>query len=166
MPPRHLADLAGTRRSQFRINPAGAAGAPTTGAHLIGELHIDSVGSVWYCTTAGTPGTWVAGNVVIAGQSSPATGPQVIDTVAIASFRTVRWAVELRKALRYRVLEIVASHDGVTPQHQIPTSFEFGTGANDITVDVDISGGNLRLLTTPATTGWILTWSRLYALRA
>jgi hypothetical protein len=58
--PRHIADLAGTRRNQFRINPAGTSGAPTTGYHQVGEIHMDSAGSMWRCTASGTPGTWAA----------------------------------------------------------------------------------------------------------
>lgn len=58
MPDLHLANLAGTRKSQFRIRPAGTTGAPTTGAHAVGEIHMDSEGSMWRCTAAGTPGTW------------------------------------------------------------------------------------------------------------
>lgn len=34
-------------------------GAPTTGAHEQYEVLIDSVGTQWTCTVAGTPGTWV-----------------------------------------------------------------------------------------------------------
>jgi len=37
------------------INP----GAPTTGAHLAGDVYVDSNGVLWYCTADGTPGTWV-----------------------------------------------------------------------------------------------------------
>lgn len=32
--------------------------APTTGAHVVGELVIGHDGKLWVCTTAGTPGTW------------------------------------------------------------------------------------------------------------
>ena len=56
--PRHLSDLAGTRRNQFRINPADAVGPPATGYHQIGEEHVDSGGTRFHCTASGTPGTW------------------------------------------------------------------------------------------------------------
>ncbi len=36
-----------------------ASGAPTTGAHVKGELVADDTGALWFCTVAGTPGTWV-----------------------------------------------------------------------------------------------------------
>jgi hypothetical protein len=38
---------------------ATATGAPTTGAHLVGDYVIAQDGAVWICTVAGTPGTWV-----------------------------------------------------------------------------------------------------------
>ncbi|MEO1055997.1 MAG: hypothetical protein AAFY28_03705 [Actinomycetota bacterium] len=44
------------------INPAGiTAKAPPrerTDAHVQGELDVDQIGDVWYCTADGTPGTW------------------------------------------------------------------------------------------------------------
>lgn len=36
-----------------------ASGAPTTGAHVKGELVTDDLGRVWFCSVAGTPGTWL-----------------------------------------------------------------------------------------------------------
>lgn len=37
---------------------ATAGGAPTTGAHLVGDFVVDQTGKFWVCTVAGTPGTW------------------------------------------------------------------------------------------------------------
>ncbi|HYG78335.1 MAG TPA: hypothetical protein VEK08_25255 [Planctomycetota bacterium] len=42
-----------------RILPASTTGAPTSGTHSVGELYVDSAGALFYCRTAGTPGTWV-----------------------------------------------------------------------------------------------------------
>jgi len=58
--------IKGTTQSQFQITPAAASGAPTTGAHEVGELHMDSGGDLYRCVIAGTPGTWVgvAGNEI------------------------------------------------------------------------------------------------------
>ena len=41
------------------LTPASSAGAPTTGAHMVGELYTDSAGSLFYCVAHGTPGTWL-----------------------------------------------------------------------------------------------------------
>lgn len=51
-----------TGATETPITLAGgtASGAPTTGAHIKGEFVLDDTGAGWYCTVAGTPGTWVA----------------------------------------------------------------------------------------------------------
>jgi len=41
------------------LTPAAAPGAPTTGDHVAGALYTDSVGALFLCAAAGTPGTWV-----------------------------------------------------------------------------------------------------------
>jgi len=44
----------------IRLTPAATGtGAPTSGAHQVGELYADSAGALFYCTVAGTPGTWL-----------------------------------------------------------------------------------------------------------
>lgn len=57
-------------------------GPPTSGTFPLYDLWVDSLGGLWRCTAAGTPGTWVqvqAANVA-AFPSSPATGYRVIRT--------------------------------------------------------------------------------------
>lgn len=46
-------------RAPMRLLPNATAGAPTTGAHDVGEIIIDSTGVLYYCRTDGTPGTWI-----------------------------------------------------------------------------------------------------------
>ena len=43
----------------IELVPLPAVGPPTTGAWRIGTLACDAAGSLWRCTGAGTPGTWV-----------------------------------------------------------------------------------------------------------
>jgi len=40
-------------------NVGGTAGAPTTGTYVVGQFWTDSNNTLWVCTAAGTPGTWV-----------------------------------------------------------------------------------------------------------
>ncbi len=40
------------------VQAATGTGAPSANAHVIGELYVDSAGSLFYCVAAGTPGTW------------------------------------------------------------------------------------------------------------
>jgi hypothetical protein len=42
----------------LRLVPAGTDGPPTAGAHVVGEVYVDTTGAVFVCTAAGTPGTW------------------------------------------------------------------------------------------------------------
>jgi SAM-dependent methyltransferase len=41
------------------LSPASNPGAPTSGAHILGEVYVDINGIFYVCTTAGTPGTWM-----------------------------------------------------------------------------------------------------------
>ena len=41
-----------------RFAGATASGAPASGTYLTGDFVIDRSGSLWICTTGGTPGTW------------------------------------------------------------------------------------------------------------
>jgi len=45
-------------QAPISLSPAGAPGAPTTGAHGVGDVWVDSLGTQWTCTGAGTPGTF------------------------------------------------------------------------------------------------------------
>jgi hypothetical protein len=44
-------------KAQLRLKPGSSRGAPT-GAHLKGEIYMDSAGVLFVCTVGGTPGTW------------------------------------------------------------------------------------------------------------
>jgi len=57
--------------------PAPTAGAPMTGTHQAGELFVDANGGLFYCRTAGTPGTWVN---VLAGAMHTVTPTRVYDS--------------------------------------------------------------------------------------
>lgn len=35
------------------------SGAPSSSAHVAGEITTDDLGNLWFCTVSGTPGTWV-----------------------------------------------------------------------------------------------------------
>jgi hypothetical protein len=61
----------------LRLIPKGTAGAPTTGTHKLGELvtstEAGSTSNLYYCKTAGTPGTWVKLNHTINGNENDVT---------------------------------------------------------------------------------------------
>ena len=43
----------------LRLAPSSIPNAPASGSHQIGELFVDSQGSLFFCKISGTPGTWV-----------------------------------------------------------------------------------------------------------
>lgn len=52
----------GATATPLTIAGGTASGAPASGAHVKGELVADDTGRLWFCTVAGTPGTWVQAN--------------------------------------------------------------------------------------------------------
>lgn len=154
--PRHLADLAGTRRNQFRINPAGTTGAPSSGYHQIGEEHVDSAGARFYCTASGTPGTWVgAGATVITGGPLTISVATAIDSVAVATYASVDWYLVLVNGTDRYSSHVNATHNGSTATG-VETMVVLGPGliTMPFTIDVDVDSGNLRLLVIPSASGW------------
>lgn len=51
--------ITGANTTPLTISGANASGAPASGGHVKGEIAGDDTGKLWYCTVAGTPGTWV-----------------------------------------------------------------------------------------------------------
>ena len=45
--------------TDIRVVGGTATGAPSTGAHLVGDIAVAVDGHIFICTSAGTPGTWV-----------------------------------------------------------------------------------------------------------
>lgn len=43
-----------------RFAGATTSGAPASGTFAVGDFIVDQSGTIWLCTTAGSPGTWVA----------------------------------------------------------------------------------------------------------
>lgn len=60
---------------------ATTSGAPSTGAHLLGDWVIDLTGKIFICTTAGTPGTWTQ-----VGASASAASVNTTQTTSTAVF--------------------------------------------------------------------------------
>lgn len=81
----------------------------------------------------------------------------VLDSRAIATYQDVEWELVLFKGATRRSSTIRANiGDSTTPvwlEDGIVISPATG-GTFDFTVNVDISGGNMRLTVTPSTTGW------------
>ena len=79
--------------------------------------------------------------------------------VPIASYRSVDYTIQATEGANYHTTKITALHDGTTSYHN-----EYGTIYNSTVVaayDVDVSGGNIRLLATPASSG-ITTYNIIF----
>lgn len=79
--------------------------------------------------------------------TSATTANQVIGTLAAATYRSVKYLVQAVSGTAYQIVEILAVHDGTTVY--LTEYAVIRSGASLATFDVDISAGNIRLLTTP-----------------
>ena len=80
------------------------------------------------------------------------TANQVITSVSTTTYRTFKFIVQATDATagKYQSQEILAVHNGSTVAHTEYTAINVGGAV--ATFDVDISGGNVRLLCTPLST--------------
>ena len=79
--------------------------------------------------------------------TSATTANQVVDSISSSTFRSVKYQIQVTSSTSYHVTEVMVLHDGTTAY--INEYGTFFTGSSLATFDADISGGNLRLLTTP-----------------
>ena len=100
--------------------------------------------------------TFVINNIAINGSSSAttsATTQVAVDTVSKTVFRTVKYLVQITNSTdtTFHATEILVTHDGTTPSMTEYATI-FTGAAEEATFSADISGSNLRLLATPAST--------------
>lgn len=150
MPARHFADLAGTRRSQFRVRPDAASGPPTTGAHLIGEIHVDSLGVLWSCVIAGTPGSWQGGKRSVALGNSAG---QVVDTSLATTRSSAVWDITFINATSTEYSRVSASTDLTDVTYNQSSIVAQGPSTFPV-VAVDLSSGSIRLIVDTVSVGW------------
>jgi hypothetical protein len=78
------------------------------------------------------------------------TANQVVDTVSASTIRTLRYIIQASNSTlsSYHTTSVMLIHDGTTVY--LTEYATVMTGNSLATFDADISGGNLRLLVTPA----------------
>jgi hypothetical protein len=89
---------------------------------------------------------WVNDYVVTA--TTTTTSQTTLHSLSLNSYRSVEYMIQITRGSNYQVTKILAIHDGTTTY---PT--EYGTlytSGSLGTFDVDISGGNMRLLVVPS----------------
>jgi hypothetical protein len=75
------------------------------------------------------------------------TSDQVIDTVSITMYRTVKYMVQITSGSNYQATELLLLHDGTDVY--VTIYGDIFTSANLCSFNADISGENMRLLVTP-----------------
>lgn len=79
--------------------------------------------------------------------TSATTADQVLDSFAAATYRTAKYVVSIASGSDYQAVEILVVHDGTTASQTVYA--DIVTNTTLATFSADISGGAVRLLTTP-----------------
>lgn len=117
---------------------------PTEQLQVNGQLSID--GNVSYGTT-----TFTTSSTSLVGIHS---------ALATSTYRSVEYTIQATEGTNFHTTKILALHNGTTAYHT-----EYGSIFNNVgvsTYDVDVSGGNIRLLATPtsaSTTNFKVTFN-------
>ena len=83
---------------------------------------------------------------------------QVVDSFTAATFRCVKYLIQVTSGSSYQVSEILAIHDGSTVY--LTEYASIVTGSDLATFDSDINSGNVRLLTTPTNASTVVKVTR------
>ena len=94
----------------------------------------------------------VNGNVGSATATTTATtASQVIDSNAVATYRSVRYTVQVTSSGSYQTSDLLVVHDGSNANVVEYSNINIGTLTTSLaSFDANVSGGNVNLLVTPA----------------
>jgi len=132
--------IQGTASGQINLTTDVTTGIANLFTSVTGKLQIGGVGSELYVGTQ----TAVTGTTT----TVATTSETVTDQFSTSEFRSAEYLVQITQGSSYQVSKILLVHDGTTPYIT-----EYGTllsGSTLGTLDVDITGGNARLLVTMA----------------
>jgi hypothetical protein len=103
----------------------------TTDAVTFGSVNIDSLALLDSATLT----------------TSATTADQVLDSFSSSTYRTAKYLISMTSGTDYQSVEMLVVHNGTTASQT--TYADVMTNTNLATFNVDISAGNVRLLTTP-----------------
>ena len=125
-------------------------------SNAVEQVRIDTTGQVGIGTDDPTEKLDVRGNIAVnettvTGSATASLSTLIqtsIHTLPTATYRSVEYTIQATQGTNFHATKILALHNGTTAYHS-----EYGTIFNNSSVaafDVDISGGNIRLLATSA----------------
>ena len=132
--------IRGTAAGQINLTTDVTTGIANLFTSVTGKVQVGGVGTKLYVGTQ----TAVTGTTT----TVATTSETVTDKFSTSEFRSAEYLIQITQGSSYQVSKIILVHDGTTPYIT-----EYGTllsGSTLGTLDVDITGGNARLLVTMA----------------
>ena len=126
---------------------AASGGGGGGAANLNGLADVTITGSPIVGETLQHNGTKFVNDFTVT-QTTTSTSEVTILGLDVSEYRSVEYQIQVTEGSKYHTTKILAIHNGTAASHN-----EFGTlsiGTAPATFDVDISGSNMRLLATPA----------------
>ena len=123
-------------------------------------MTVNSNGRVGIGTANPTEKLEVVGNVLITAallsnqeNTDVDTGAETVASVAIATYTAAFFDFVIKKTTNVRSGTVYACHDGTNVEFTETSTQDLGD-TSDVTLSVDISGGNMRLLATVTSDDW------------
>jgi len=132
--------------STVSINTSGIVTATSFVGNLTGNVTGDLTGDV---TGDLTGNVYLSqGFVKSSSTTVTSTSQTAIDTFPAATYRSVKYQVQITRGTEYHITEIYIVHDGTSSYGTEYATIK--TGSQLATFDSDINSGNVRLLATPS----------------
>jgi hypothetical protein len=112
--------ITGATTGSTRLAGQTAAGPPTTGTFLTGDLVYDALSNLWFCTAGGSPGTWTAvgGRALLSKQSGvSANYSYTLPLASIPNRLEVFWRGASTAAVHNQILKLQFNSDSGANYH-------------------------------------------------
>jgi len=140
----YVSTITGTT-NQITVTGSGSVSADVT---LSLPQNIHTAATPTFAGVTANTHTFTHGNIrSVTLTTSDTTSNQVLDSISATTYRSVKYQIQITSSTSYHVTEVMVIHDGTDT-----FITEYGTiitGSSLATFTADVSGGNLRLLTTP-----------------